>query len=74
MIHVKSLIDFLGIPKGSIGVITTRAGEVLPGNDPNAKAMWIKFPCKDMPVGICLPFGMFVAITNEVSLPSATTV
>lgn len=62
---VKVVKEFLGIPIGTIGVVTDQQGNVLETQPPNARAMYIKFDCKDMPVGICEPFGMHVAIIKE---------
>lgn len=62
---VKVIKEFLEIPIGSIGQVTTQQGEPIEAVTGNETAMWIKFDGKDMPVGICLPFGMFIAIQKE---------
>jgi len=58
---VKTVCEFLGIPKGTIGVVTTKEGEPLENKDPLARAMWIKFDCNDMPVGIPETFTNFIS-------------
>lgn len=62
---VKVVNEFLGIPKGTIGVVTTQAGDILEIQPPNERAMWIKFDCKSMPVGIPQSFDAFIAIIND---------
>lgn len=57
---VKVIKQFLEIPIGTIGIVTTKEGVVLETKDPYARAMWIKFECKDLPVGLCEPFDMHV--------------
>ena len=57
---VKTVSEFLGIPKGTVGVITTQDGRALEDKEPLGRAMWIKFDCKDMPVGIPEDFSNFI--------------
>ena len=58
---VKTICEFLGIPKGTIGTVTTQDGVELKEKDQSARAMWIKFDCKDMPVGIPESFHNFIS-------------
>lgn len=71
--RVQVIKEFLGIPVDTIGIVTTRDGVELIPIEPCvllpegksikqqiAHAMWIKFDCKDMAVGICEPFEMHV--------------
>lgn len=62
MIKCKVVKSFLGIPIDTVGVVTTKEGHPVVTTSPHDNAMWIKFDCKDMPVGLCLPFGMHVAL------------
>lgn len=62
---VKIIKECFEIPIGTIGTITNQAGDILDAQPPMARAMWVKFDCKEMPVGICEPFGLHVAIIRE---------
>lgn len=66
MIKVKVVREFLEIPIGTIGIITTQYGEPLEVS-PISRAMWIKLDQKDMPVGIPEPFGLHIAIQKQES-------
>lgn len=57
---VITVSEFLGIPKGTVGDITDRDGNVLETMDTVSRVMWIKFECKDRPVGIPDSFDIFV--------------
>jgi hypothetical protein len=67
--NVKVIHEFLDVPVGTIGLVTNQQGEELKEiTHPMFKsiktqignAMWVKFPCKDLPVGVCQPFEMHV--------------
>lgn len=71
--QVKVVKEFLEIPVDSIGIVTNQQGveivdipssELIPGGrtikQQINRAMWVKFNCKDLPVGICEPFEMHV--------------
>lgn len=58
--QVKTVSDFLGIPKGTIGLVVTQEGREIEYKNPLDRAMWIKFDCKDMPVGIPEDFSKFI--------------
>jgi hypothetical protein len=57
---VKTVSEFLGIPKDTIGEVVNQDGSPLPEGFKPSTAMWIKFDCKDMPVGICQDFSNFI--------------
>ncbi len=62
---VKVVKEFLGIPVGTIGVVTDQEGNILKLIDSSKRSMWIKFDCKDMPVGIPEDFGLFIVVEDK---------